>query len=37
MEQKLPIAREGWPFIVGPAVVAAGLTLLGHRRVALPF
>src|SRR5258708_37872334 len=37
MEQKLPIAREGWPFIVGPAVVAAGLTLLGRRRVALPF
>ena len=37
MEQKLPIAREGWPFIVGPAVIAAGLTLLGHRRVALPF
>ena len=37
MEKKLPIAREGWPFIVGPAVVAAGLTLLGRRRLALPF
>jgi phosphatidylserine decarboxylase len=37
MDKKLPIAREGWPFIVGPAVVAAGLTLLGRRRAALPF
>jgi phosphatidylserine decarboxylase len=37
MARKLPIADEGWPFIVGPAVVAAGLTLLGHRRLALPF
>jgi phosphatidylserine decarboxylase len=37
MAGKLPIAREGWAFIVGPAVVAAGLSLLGHRRLALPF
>jgi phosphatidylserine decarboxylase len=37
MEKKLPIAPEGWPFIVGPAVIAAGLTLLGRRRAALPF
>ena len=37
MARKLPVAREGWPFIVGPAVIAAGLTLLGHRRAALPF
>src|SRR5207245_3409539 len=38
MERKtLPIASEGWPFIVGPAVIALGLRLLGHRRLALPF
>jgi phosphatidylserine decarboxylase len=37
MDRKLPIADEGWPFIVGPAVIAAGLTLLGRRRLALPF
>jgi len=37
MEKTLPIASEGWPFIVGPAVIAAGLTLLGRRRLALPF
>ncbi len=34
---KLPIAPEGWPFIAGSAVIAAGLTLLGHRRLALGF
>jgi phosphatidylserine decarboxylase len=34
---KLPVAREGWPFIVGPAVIAAGLALLGRRKAALPF
>ncbi len=34
---KLPIAREGWPFIVVPGVVALGLTLVGRRRLALPF
>jgi phosphatidylserine decarboxylase len=33
---KLPVAREGWPFIVGPAVVAAGLLATGHRRLAMP-
>jgi phosphatidylserine decarboxylase len=37
MERKLPIASEGWPFIVGSAVIAAGLTLTGRRRLALPF
>lgn len=37
MEAKIPVAREGWPFIIGPALAAAGLTLLGHRRLALPF
>jgi phosphatidylserine decarboxylase len=34
---KLPVAREGWPFILGPAVIAAGLALLGRRKTALPF
>jgi phosphatidylserine decarboxylase len=37
MDKKLPIAPEGWPFIVGSAVIAAGLTLIGRRRLALPF
>ena len=34
---KLPIAREGWPFVAIPGAVALGLALLGHRRLALPF
>jgi phosphatidylserine decarboxylase len=34
---KLPIAREGWPFIAVPGVIALGLALLGRRRLALPF
>ncbi len=33
----IPIAREGWPFILGPAVAAAALFLTGRRRLALPF
>ena len=37
MAGKLPIAREGWPFIVGPAAVAAVLWATGHRRLAAPF
>ena len=37
MIPKLPVAREGWPFIVGPAVIAAALALLGRRKAALPF
>ncbi|HUF90922.1 MAG TPA: phosphatidylserine decarboxylase family protein [Candidatus Limnocylindria bacterium] len=37
MFRKLPVAREGWPFIVGPAVIAAGLALLGRRKAALSF
>jgi phosphatidylserine decarboxylase len=37
MAPRLPVAREGWPFILGPALAALGLTLLGHRRLALPF
>jgi phosphatidylserine decarboxylase len=34
---KLPVAREGWPFIVVPAIVAAGLGLAGRRALAVPF
>ena len=36
MASRVPVAKEGWPFIIGPALAAAGLTLLGHRRLALP-
>jgi phosphatidylserine decarboxylase len=35
--RKIPVAREGWAFILGPAVMAAGLALLGRRKAALPF
>jgi phosphatidylserine decarboxylase len=31
------IAREGWPFILGPAAAAAALFLVGRRRLAWPF
>ncbi len=34
---KLPIAREGWPFIAVPGALVLGLALLGRRRLALPF
>jgi phosphatidylserine decarboxylase len=34
---RLPVAREGWLFILGPAVIAGGLWLAGRRRLALPF
>ncbi len=37
MAKRLPVAPEGWPFIIGPAVIAAGLALFGRRRLALPF
>jgi phosphatidylserine decarboxylase len=37
MASKLPIAREGWPFIAIPGALALGLALLGRRRLALPF
>lgn len=34
---KLPVAREGWPFVLGPAAAAVALLLAGRRRLALPF
>jgi phosphatidylserine decarboxylase len=34
---RLPVAREGWPFILAPAALAAGLWVGGHRRLAAPF
>ena len=34
---KLPVAREGWPFIAVPAAIAAGLALGGRRTLAVPF
>jgi phosphatidylserine decarboxylase len=34
---KLPVAREGWPFIAIPAAIAAALALGGRRVLALPF
>lgn len=37
MASRIPVAREGWPFILGPAVAALGFTLLGRRRLAAPF
>jgi len=37
MGMKLPIAKEGWPFIAVPGAIALGLALLGRRRLALPF
>ena len=37
MSVKVSVAREGWPFIVVPAVLGAGLVLAGRRALALPF
>ena len=37
MMSKLPVAREGWPFIAIPAAIAAGLALTGRRALAMPF
>ena len=34
---RLPVAPEGWPFIVIPAAAAAGLALVGRRALAVPF
>jgi len=37
MTQRLPIAREGWPFILVPGAVAVALALTGRRALAAPF
>lgn len=37
MISRLPIAREGWPFVAIPGAIALGLALVGRRRLALPF
>jgi phosphatidylserine decarboxylase len=37
MMSRLPIAREGWPFVAIPGTIALGLALVGRRRLALPF
>jgi phosphatidylserine decarboxylase len=34
---RVPVASEGWPFILVPAAIAAGLALTGRRKLALPF
>jgi phosphatidylserine decarboxylase len=34
---RLPVAREGWPFILAPGLAALGLAVSGRRRLALPF
>ncbi|MBI1846651.1 MAG: phosphatidylserine decarboxylase [Candidatus Rokubacteria bacterium] len=34
---RLPVAREGWPFILVPGAIAAGLLLAGRRGLAAPF
>ncbi|HXG15092.1 MAG TPA: phosphatidylserine decarboxylase [Calidithermus sp.] len=34
---RVPVAREGWPYILAPAALAAGLWVAGHRRLAGPF
>lgn len=35
--RRVPVAPEGWPFILVPAAIAAGLALTGRRKLALPF
>ena len=37
MTRNVPVAREGWPFVLGPALAAAALFVVGRRRLALPF
>lgn len=33
---RVPIAREGWPFVLVPAALGLGVRLLGGRRLAWP-
>jgi phosphatidylserine decarboxylase len=35
--RRIPVAREGWPFILVPAAMAAGLALTGRKKMALGF
>ena len=37
MGYRVPIAREGWPFVLVPGVIALGLALTGRRKLAAPF
>lgn len=37
MDKRLPVAPEGWPFILVPGVIALGLALGGRRGLAAPF
>jgi phosphatidylserine decarboxylase len=37
MEPKLPVAREGWPFVILPGMMAVALALIGRRGLAMPF
>lgn len=34
---RIPLAREGWPFVLIPGAIAALFSLRGHGRMALPF
>jgi len=33
----MKVAREGWPFVAVPGVIAVGLLVVGRRRLATPF
>jgi phosphatidylserine decarboxylase len=35
--RRVPVAPEGWPFILVPAAIAAGLALGGRTKLAVPF
>lgn len=37
MKGKLPVAPEGWPFILVPGALALASALLGRRALAVPF
>ncbi len=35
--RRIPVAREGWPFVLVPAAIASALVVAGRRRWALAF